>query len=91
MPRVIAQLLDAERDALPFAVEPSPVFAVPAPREALGQRELSVMHSEAFGSHMLFATKITGERAPADAPQLCHVSDMYARWREVNGRPLADA
>jgi flavin reductase (DIM6/NTAB) family NADH-FMN oxidoreductase RutF len=77
-------------EALPFTVEPSPRFGIPAPGNPLGQRELAIVHSEAVGSHMLFATRIAGERAPADAPQLCHVSDMYASWRDALRRPFAD-
>jgi hypothetical protein len=52
---------------------------------------LAVERCEAVGSHMLFATSIVAHSAQRDAPQLCHVSDMYARWRVARGEPLTDA
>lgn len=77
--------------ALPFAVESSPEFRIPTPGCALGLRELRVIASEAVGSHMVFVTSVVTRSAAADAPQLCHVSDMYARWRARHGHPLTAA
>jgi len=78
-------------DALPFPLAPSPALGIPAPVGALGARELEVARCEAIGSHMLFATTIVAATTPEPAPQLCHVSDMYARWRAARGRPFTDA
>jgi flavin reductase (DIM6/NTAB) family NADH-FMN oxidoreductase RutF len=78
--------------ALPFAVAPSPLFGIPAPATRLGLRELQVRHCEPVGSHMLFAAAVASVSAPdEDEAQLCHVSDMVARWRATRGEPFADA
>lgn len=74
---------------LPFTVEPSTVFRIPTPAGAVGVRELEVIHGEPVGSHMLFVTSVASRSATADTPQLCHVSDMYARWREQQGQPFS--
>lgn len=77
--------------ALPFPVEPSPVFGIPAPAGALRVRELEVRHAEEVGSHVFFVTHVVGDEVRSDAPQLCHVSDMYARWRRAHGRAFTAA
>ena len=40
---------------------------------------------------MLFRCRIVSQEIGDDMPQLCHVSDMYARWRERQGTPFVDA
>jgi flavin reductase (DIM6/NTAB) family NADH-FMN oxidoreductase RutF len=75
---------------LPFAVEPSPVFGTPVPAEAFRVRELEVRQSVEVGSHVFFFTRVAGDLRRADAPQLCHVSEMYARWRAAQNRPFVD-
>jgi flavin reductase (DIM6/NTAB) family NADH-FMN oxidoreductase RutF len=77
--------------ALPFAVEPSPDFGIPALSGPLGLSELEVLHSESVGSHMVFLTSVANRILGADEPQLCHVSDMYAHWRARHGRPFTDS
>lgn len=78
--------------ALPFAAEPSPEFKIPTLRGALGLRELRVIATKPVDSHMVFVTSVATEAAAAaDAPQLCHVSDMYAHWRAREGRPFTAA
>ena len=37
------------------------------------------------------STSVANQTAARDEPQLCHVSDMYARWRGLQGRPFVDA
>ena len=80
-----------EWGSLPIRVEPSPAFGIPTVAGGLGIRELEVIRSEPVGSHMVFLTSAANRSAPPDKPQLCHVSDMYARWRERRGLPFADA
>lgn len=70
---------------------PSPTFGFPVPAHSLGLRELEVQHSQTVGSHRLFVTRIVDSRRSGDGPQLCHVSDMYARWRTGRGTPFLDA
>jgi len=77
--------------ALEFATRPSPLFGWPVPVDALDVRELEVRQCEEIGSHVLFVTRVAGLSRGGDGPQLCHVSDMYARWRAAQGRPFADA
>jgi flavin reductase (DIM6/NTAB) family NADH-FMN oxidoreductase RutF len=77
--------------ALELATRPSPLFGWPVPADALDGRELEVLQSEAIGSHVLFVTRVAGQARFGDEPQLCHVSDMYARWRSAQCRPFADA
>jgi flavin reductase (DIM6/NTAB) family NADH-FMN oxidoreductase RutF len=83
--------LSVDWDALELAIRPSPRFGFPVPAEALDWRELRVLKSEEIGSHVLFVTRVEDCTDAVDEPQLCHVSDMYARWRESNGRPFEDA
>jgi len=77
--------------ALPFPVTPSAVFGIPAPAGALRVRELEVLHAEDVGSHVFFFTRVAGDEWRGTGPQLCHVSDMYARWRAARGRPFTPA
>lgn len=78
-------------DRLPFAVEPSPVFRIPAPAFALRVRELEVRRATEIGSHVFFETRIVGDARKSEGAQLCHVSDMYARWRAGQGQPFEAA
>ena len=78
-------------DALPVSLAPSPNFAIPTLSNALGIRELKVVHSEPQGSHMVFVTSVANQTTAPNEPQLCHVSDMYARWRALQERPFVDA
>jgi flavin reductase (DIM6/NTAB) family NADH-FMN oxidoreductase RutF len=77
--------------SLEVEMEPSPRFGFPVPSAALGVRELELRHSEVIGSHRFFVASIADEVTRSDEPQLCHVSDMYARRRVAQGRPFADA
>ena len=76
---------------LPVAVERSPAFGLPVPADALRVRELEVRAVIEVGSHAFFDTRVAADTHRGDAPQLCHVSDMYARWREARGRPFTGA
>jgi flavin reductase (DIM6/NTAB) family NADH-FMN oxidoreductase RutF len=78
-------------DTLPFALVPSTVYGIPRPLESPIVRELQIEASDEIGSHMLFRCRIIRQEAPSGVPQLCHVSDMYARWRHRQGRAFADA
>jgi flavin reductase (DIM6/NTAB) family NADH-FMN oxidoreductase RutF len=83
--------LAVDWSALELAIQPSPRFGFPVPAEALDWRELRVVKSEETGSHVLFVTEVESCTDVGDEPQLCHVSDMYARWRAASGRPFEDA
>jgi flavin reductase (DIM6/NTAB) family NADH-FMN oxidoreductase RutF len=76
---------------LPFGVVPSDEFGIPRPVDSTIVRELQIEQFHEIGSHMLFISRIVSQRVSSDVPQLCHVSDMYARWRERHGRPFVDA
>jgi flavin reductase (DIM6/NTAB) family NADH-FMN oxidoreductase RutF len=78
-------------DSLGIEMVPSPAFGFPVPAQSLGLRELDVEYSQAVGSHRLFVTRIVDSSGTGDGPQLCHVSDMYARWRARQGTPFTDA
>jgi flavin reductase (DIM6/NTAB) family NADH-FMN oxidoreductase RutF len=77
--------------ALPITTAPSPTFGIPAPGDALSVRELEVRQATEIGSHVFFDARVATIDRRRDAAQLCHVSDMYARWRAAQGRPFADA
>jgi flavin reductase (DIM6/NTAB) family NADH-FMN oxidoreductase RutF len=83
--------LAVDWDALELATRPSPRFGFPVPSEALDWGELRVLRSEDIGSHVLFVTEVEGFTRAGDEPELCHVSDMYARWRAAQGRSFEDA
>jgi flavin reductase (DIM6/NTAB) family NADH-FMN oxidoreductase RutF len=78
-------------DTLPLAVAPSPTFGIPAPVEATSRRELVVEQCQPVGSHMLFTTSVVNSTEAGDEEQLCHLSDMYARWRAAQGRSFSPA
>jgi flavin reductase (DIM6/NTAB) family NADH-FMN oxidoreductase RutF len=77
--------------ALPFALQPSTKLGIPRPVESPLVRELLIDDCSPSGSHMFFRCHIIASEGPSDLPQLAHVSDMYARWRQRHGRPFADA
>jgi flavin reductase (DIM6/NTAB) family NADH-FMN oxidoreductase RutF len=77
--------------SLPIRVEPSSTFGIPVPADALSVRELEVRQATEIGSHVFFDARVAAIDRRHDAAQLCHVSDMYARWRAAQGRPFADA
>jgi len=77
--------------SLPIATAPWPTFGIPAPADALSVRELEVRQATEIGSHVFFDTRVAAFDRRRDGAQLCHVSDMYARWRAAQGRPFADA
>ena len=77
--------------SLELATRPSPQFGFPVAADALGVRELDVCDSQVVGSHMVFVTNVARRLDRGDEPQLCHVSDMYARWRALRGRSFVDA
>jgi flavin reductase (DIM6/NTAB) family NADH-FMN oxidoreductase RutF len=76
---------------LPFALTASREFGIPRPVESTILRELHIEQYREIGSHMFFQARIVHQEVPSDLPQLCHVSDMYARWRHRRGRPFLDA
>ncbi|HKP74268.1 MAG TPA: flavin reductase [Longimicrobiaceae bacterium] len=76
---------------LPIATAPSPAFGIPAPVDALSVRELEVRQAAEVGSHVFFDTRVAAFDRRRDGAQLCHVSDMYARWRAARGRSFAGA
>jgi flavin reductase (DIM6/NTAB) family NADH-FMN oxidoreductase RutF len=76
---------------LPFALVSSTEFGIPRPVDATIVRELQIEQFHEISSHMLFQSRIVSQQVTSDAPQLCHVSDMYARWRQRHGRPFVDA
>jgi flavin reductase (DIM6/NTAB) family NADH-FMN oxidoreductase RutF len=78
-------------DALPFGLEASALFSIPTPAFSLRTRELEIAGAMPVGSHMFFEARVVSDSPRGDAPQLAHVSDMYARWRERQGRPFVDA
>jgi flavin reductase (DIM6/NTAB) family NADH-FMN oxidoreductase RutF len=78
-------------NTIPFPLVPSTVYGIPRPVESPIVRELRVEAFDEIGSHMLFRCRIIQQEAPSDVPQLCHVSDMYARWRHRQGRAFANA
>ena len=77
--------------SLPFAVTASLEYRIPRLAESPIVRELYVEAFHSIGSHMLFSCRVISQETPTDVPQLCHVSDMYARWRRRRGRAFADA
>jgi flavin reductase (DIM6/NTAB) family NADH-FMN oxidoreductase RutF len=78
-------------DGLPFAMQPSTRLGIPRPVESPLVRELLIDDFSPIGSHMFFRSHGAGAESPGAQPQLAHVSDMYARWRERHGRAFADA
>ncbi len=77
--------------AIPFPVRPSVDFGLPVPADALRVRELEVVGEQTVGSHVVFVSRCVTDHCDSDEPQLCHVSDTYARWRERDGRAFTNA
>jgi flavin reductase (DIM6/NTAB) family NADH-FMN oxidoreductase RutF len=78
-------------NTLPFPLAPSSVYGIPRPADSPIVNELHIAAFDEIGSHMLFRCRIVSQEIGDDMPQLCHVSDMYARWRERQGTPFVDA
>jgi flavin reductase (DIM6/NTAB) family NADH-FMN oxidoreductase RutF len=76
---------------LPFALAPSSLYGIPRPAESSIVRELHIDTFDEIGSHMFFRCHVVSQEIASDVAQLCHVSDMYARWRERQGRPFVAA
>lgn len=74
-------------EPLPFAVAPSPTWRLPLPAEAMGVREVEVVHVDEIGSHCLFTTKIVHE-SMRPGRRLHHLSGFYARSLRVRGRAI---
>ena len=72
--------------ALPFEVRPSEHFQLLHPNAALRVRELEITDFHEVGSHMFFMTRVVQDETKEDTRQFCHVSDMYATWRDLQGR-----
>ena len=77
--------------ALPVTLAPSREYGIPRPADSPIIRELHIDEFHPIGSHMLFNCRIVSQAVPSDVPQLCHVSDMYARWRRCQDRAFVDA
>lgn len=68
-------------NAVPFPVRPSQQFAIPSVAEALRVHELSIVHSQEFGSHTLFVGRIASTEEHAEGVQLHHTPGYYQVYR----------
>ena len=73
---------------VPFALIPSPQLQLPVPAVAFRVREYQVEAYQEIGSHTVFLAREISDRRWNNAPQLCHVSRLFAKWRVNNGRPF---
>jgi flavin reductase (DIM6/NTAB) family NADH-FMN oxidoreductase RutF len=72
----------------PFEAQPSTVWKLLLPSEALRVREVEVEAVEVVGSHHLFTTRIVDEEAVFDGPRLHHIPGLYGHGLKLRGRLL---
>lgn len=77
-------------NALPFPARPSREFGIPAVAAALRIQELSIVHSEEVGSHMLFLGRIVSDERLTEGTQLHHTAGFHQAYRRRHGTQLAE-
>lgn len=78
-------------NALPFSIRLSREFAIPAVAAALRIRELSIVHSQEIGSHMVFLGRVVSDESLAEGAQLHHTAGFHQAYRQRQGVPFAEA
>ena len=88
--------LPADPDLLPFDATASAVFGLTVPKDALGVREVEIVHQQNVGSHKLFLTKIVNdsrrarpESAPGDA--FHHIHGAFRQFLKARGCAVVEA
>lgn len=77
-------------NALPFPARLSREFGIPAVASALRIQELSVVHSQEVGSHMLFLGRIVSDEDLAEGTQLHHTAGFHQAYRHHQGTPFVE-
>ncbi len=77
--------------ALPFPVRPSREFGIPAAAAALRIQELTIVHSQEVGSHMLFLGRIVSDEQLAEGTQLHHTAGFHQAYRRRQRAPFGEA
>lgn len=75
---------------VPFPVRSSPVFDIPSVAEALCVHELSIVHSQEFGSHTLFVGRIASAEERTEGMQLHHTPAYYQAYRRRQKMEFAE-
>jgi len=75
---------------VPFPVRPSREFAIPSVAEALCVHELSIVHSQEFGSHTLFVGRIASAEEKCEGVQLHHTPAYYQMYRRRQAMGFAE-
>jgi flavin reductase (DIM6/NTAB) family NADH-FMN oxidoreductase RutF len=75
---------------LPFPVQPSREFGIPAVAAALHVRELAIVHSQEVGLHTVFLCRIASDQALADGAQLHHTAGFHQAYRRRQGTPFPE-
>lgn len=81
----------ADWNALPMPFRLSREFAIPAVATALRIRELSIVHSQEIGSHMLFLGRVVSDENLTEGLQLHHTAGFHQAYRRRQGAPFAEA
>lgn len=81
----------AHWDALPFSVQPSREFSIPAVAAALRVQELAIVHSQEIGLHTFFLCRVVSEERWAEGTQLHHTAGFHQAYRLRQDRPFTEA
>ncbi|GLQ88161.1 flavin reductase [Dyella flagellata] len=76
--------------ALPFPVQASRQFGIPAVTAALQVRELSIVHSREIGLHTFFLGHIAAVENLAEGEQLHHTAGFHQAYRRRCGMPFTE-
>jgi flavin reductase (DIM6/NTAB) family NADH-FMN oxidoreductase RutF len=80
----------ADWAALPFEVQPSREFGIPAVGDALRVHELAIVHSQEIGSHIFFVCRVASGEQLCDGEQLHHTPGFYQAYRRQHAMPFAE-
>lgn len=69
-------------NALPFPVQPSREFGIPAVAAALRIQELAIVHSQEIGLHTFFLCRVTSDESWAAGSQLHHTAGFHQAYRQ---------
>ena len=68
-------------NALPFPVQPSREFGIPAVAAALSIQELTIVHSQEIGLHTFFLCRVASDESWAAGAQLHHTAGFHQAYR----------
>lgn len=76
--------------SLPFPVQQSREFGIPAVAAALRVQELAIVHSQEIGSHTFFLGRVISEEHWSEGAQLHHTAGFHQIYRRKRDIPFTE-